>query len=125
MGVAMDVVVLKTGKLYEADLVANTFDDEGIPYYRRYTSSSGIELAMPLSPVQGPGDGWLIKVPAAHADRATAAIDRLPVTREVNPGVWDFGPSPRGRRIFRAYAWLSLAVLAIVSAHYLWALFAR
>ncbi len=46
-----DIVVLRTGKLLEADMVANHLDEEGIHYYRRMESSSGIELAMQLMPV--------------------------------------------------------------------------
>jgi hypothetical protein len=50
-----DVVVIRTGRLLEADMVANHLEMEGIPFYRREESSSGVELAMPLMPVQGVG----------------------------------------------------------------------
>ena len=111
-----DVVLLRTGKLYEADLVANTFDDRGIPYYRSYESLTGLKLAMPLSPAQGPGESWVIKVPETHAAEAKAVIEELPVSSDPDPGVWDFGPSLGAKRFYRGYAWLVLVVLAIVLA---------
>ena len=122
---AQDVVVLRTGRLHEADLVANTLEERGIPFYRRFLSSSGVELAMPLSPVQGPGNWWLIVVPPSQADRAREVVGELPVSGEPNPGVWDFGPSPGSRRFFRGYAWVVLVVMAVWAVHSAWDFIAR
>ena len=111
-----DVVVLRTGKLLEADMVANHLEMEGIPYYRRVGSSSGIELAMPLMPVQGVGQWWIVRVPSEYADTAREVINSLPVEATLNPGIWHYGPTERVKRFikFTAYVTLFLTLMYLI-----------
>ena len=97
-----DVVVLRTGFAYEADMVANALEEAGIPFYRRQESSAGLEFAMPVAGSSAPGLFWLIRVPLAAADEAKEIIASLPVSQDLNPGVWDFGAAPRTKTIWRA-----------------------
>jgi len=110
-----DIVVLRTGKLLEADMVANHLDEEGIPFYRRVESSSGVELAMPLMPVQGVGEWWVIRLPRQHADAAREVINSLPVEVTLNPGIWHYGPTKKVKRfvIFSAYASIILTLIYV------------
>jgi len=103
-----DIVAIRTGRLYEADIVANHFDEEGIPYYRREESSSGVELAMPLMPVQGVGIWWVIRVPQEYSDRAREVIDSLPVEATLNPSIWHYGPSKRVKRFMIISVYISI-----------------
>ncbi len=103
-----DIVVLRTGKLLEADMVANHLQMEDIPFYRRVESSSGVELAMPLMPVQGAGTWWVIRVPEEHADRTGKVIDSLPVEATMNPGIWHYGPSKGVKRFIIISAYVSI-----------------
>jgi len=111
-----DVVVLRTGKLLEADMVANHLDQESIPFYRREKSSSGVELAMPVMPVQGAGIWWIIRVPREHAEAAREVINSLPVEATLNPGIWHYGPTRKVKRfvIFCAYASIILTLIYLI-----------
>jgi len=113
-----DIVVFRTGRLLEADMVANHFDEEGIPYYRRMESSSGIELATPLMPVQGPGDWWVIRVQQEHTQPARDVINSLPVEADMNPGVWAYGPSKGSKRYWKMYAYV--VIFGTILALALW-----
>ena len=108
-----DVVVLRTGRLLEADMVANHLEMEGIPFYRREESSSGVELAMPLLPVQGVGIWWVIRVPKEHADSARELINSLPVESTLNPGIWHYGPSKRVKHFMIISAYVSIIGMLI------------
>ena len=108
-----DDVVLRTGRLLEADMVANPFDDESIPYYRREESSSGVELAMPLMPVQGVGIWWVTRVPMEHADSAREVINSLPVEAILNPGIWHYGPTKKVKRFLILAAYVSIIMTLI------------
>jgi len=108
-----DIVVLRTGKLLEADMVANHLDIENIPYYRREESSSGVELAMPLMPVQGAGRWWVIRVPQEHVDAAREVANNLPVEATLNPGIWHYGPTKKVKRFIKFSAYASVVFMLI------------
>lgn len=109
-----DIVVLRTGKLLEADIVANHLETEGIPFYRRQETSAGIELAMPFQPVQGAGVFWVIRVPREYADAAKDVINNLPVEATLNPGVWHYGPTDRVKRFVKLCAWATIALTLLL-----------
>ncbi len=106
------VVLLRTGRLLEADLAASTLEEAGIPHYRREEDSSGVSLAMPLSPSAGPGTWWVIHVPEARAEEARSILEQLPIRVQESPGVWDFGPTDKARSFFRGWAFAYLVLLA-------------
>jgi len=54
------ICVLKTGRLLDYDLAANTLTDNGIPFYKQMETITGLKLAMPFQPAMGPGT-YLIK----------------------------------------------------------------
>lgn len=96
-----DIVVLRTGFAYEADMVANALEEAGLPFYRRQESSSGLEFAMPVAGSSGPGIFWIVRVPLSAEEEAKEIIKSLPVSQDLNPGVWDFGAAPRTKSIWR------------------------
>jgi hypothetical protein len=108
-----DVVVIRTGRLLEADMVANHLEMEEIPYYRRAESSSGVELAMPLMPVQGAGKWWVIRVPQEHVGAAREVVNNLPVEPTLNPGIWHYGPTKRVKRFIKFSAYASVVFMLI------------
>jgi hypothetical protein len=106
-------VVYRSGLLYESDMVADALKHAGIPYFRREESSSGLSFAMPVAPVQGPGVTWAIVVPGTVLRQARRVIARLPVSKDMHPGVWGFKPTPAVQRFFRQYAALYIGVILI------------
>lgn len=108
------VVLLKTGRLLEADLAASTLEEAGIPHYRQEQDSSGLSFAMPLAPSSGPGTWWVIQVPEAVAEEARSILEQLPITTEDAPGVWDFGPTEQAKSFFKRWALASLVLFALV-----------
>jgi hypothetical protein len=110
------VVVLKTGRLFEADMAATALEEARVPHYRQEQSSSGLSFAMPVAPSAGPGVFWVILVPREAATRAQSVLDRLPLEAEESPGVWDFGPTEEARSLHRTWA---LALLTLFAAAFL------
>ena len=102
-----DIEVFRTGQLIHFEMVENALKAEGIPFYRREISSSGAEYAMSMAPTPGPGTFWCIKVPTPAAEHARQIISELPVA-EFDNDIWSFGPTPRGKKIFRICALITL-----------------
>lgn len=106
------VVVLRTGRLFEADLAASTLEEAGVPYYRQEQSSSGAVFEMPAAPTPGPGTWWVVRVPTAVAEEARFVLEQLPLGLDDSPGVWDFGPTPEAKSFFKSWAFATLLFLA-------------
>ncbi len=107
-------VLLRTGRLFEADLAASTLEEAGIPHYRQEEDSSGVSFAMPLAPSAGPGTWWVIHVPEARAEEARSILEQLPVTIQESPGVWDFGPTEKAKSFFKSWAFVQLVLIAVL-----------
>lgn len=107
------VVVLRTGRLLEADLAASTLEEAGIPHYRQEEDSSGLSFAMPLAPSAGPGTWWTLHVPESRAEEAESILEQLPITLEKSPGVWDFGPTEKAKSFFKSWALAYLVLFAV------------
>ncbi len=108
-----DEVGIRTGFLYEADMVANALKEAGVPHYKR-VETGGIELAMPVSPAQGPGVWYLVCVPTKAAPKARQIIATLPVSRDPSPGIWAFNPTKRFRKGWQAYSLIALLLLVLI-----------
>jgi hypothetical protein len=106
-------VAYRSGLLYEADIVADALERAKVPFFRREESSSGLDFAMPVAPVQEPGVTWAVVVPQSALRRARRIISRLPVSKDMNPGVWGLKPRPEVKSFFKQYAALSLIAIAI------------
>lgn len=107
-----DVTVLKTGRLYEADMLAEALTEAGIPHYRRQETFAGLTFAMPAMPAPGPGTFFTVLVPEIAKDDAEEVLASLPVEPE-NPGLWSFSPRPWARKVFVVYAVITLGVMAV------------
>jgi hypothetical protein len=107
-------VVFRSGLLHEADLVADSLERAGIPFYRQVESASGLVFAMPVAPAPGPGVAWLIVVPTRRSAAARKVIRRLPVTLDPSPGFWGFHPRAEVKTFYRQYAWLYVIGVALV-----------
>ena len=44
------ICILKTGRLLDHDLTANTLTENGIPFYKQMETIAGLKLAMPFQP---------------------------------------------------------------------------
>ena len=104
--------VYRTMQVYEADLVAGTFDEAGIPYIRAQ-ESPGIQFAMPLSPTFAPGVWWLVVVPPQDANRARAVFLTLPMAKQTPQESWTSRVHPEGVSFLKGLAWINLAALGL------------
>lgn len=107
-----DLCILRTGQLFEADLLCSTLDEEGIPYYRRLETSGGMEYAMPASPAPGPGVWFTVWIPRSEQGRVEQILEHLRVEPKQDPEVWDSRPRPRSRKLL--YGWSVLLLLLIL-----------
>ncbi len=103
------VRLLKTGKLFEHDMVVNALSEAGIPYREMSEDIGGIRTIKGLAPRPGPGHWWTIDIPEVALEDAKSVIDQLPVERQLHPDVWDFAPESNIREKWKA-------VLTIFSA---------
>lgn len=110
------VVVLRTGKIFEADLAASVLEEAGVPHFRREQSSGGLTFAMPAAPSVGPGNWWVILVPEEAAEEARSILEQLPLDADNEPGVWDFAPSPQAKSFFKSWAFFTLLLFALAFA---------
>lgn len=110
---AEEIVLLRTGKLLDADLLAAMLEDGGIPYYRRQELISGIEYAMPAAPFGGPGIWYTIRVPRSAESGAREILAGLPIEADDAPGPWDFAGEGRRHRIFYLYAWAMIGFVVL------------
>ncbi|MFN2239826.1 MAG: hypothetical protein ABR524_10585 [Thermoanaerobaculia bacterium] len=107
-----DLCILRTGQLFEADLLCSTLDDEGIPYYRRLETSGGMEYAMPASPAPGPGVWFTVWISGSEQNRVEKILEHLRVEPKQDPGVWDSRPTPGGRKLL--YGWFVVVLVFIL-----------
>jgi hypothetical protein len=102
-----DTCILRTSRLWDADMVCNRLDDHEVPYYRRQESSSGLEFAMSAAPSPGPGVWFTVWVPNPEADEARRVLEDLPIDFDVEPDVVDRAYTPGHRRL----VWVVAAIL--------------
>lgn len=84
------IVVFRTGKIYEFDMVLNELDAAGVPTFTQHQTSSGLRLATPATLTGDAGSWWTIGVPESLTDQANEIILRLPFDQKLDPEVWDF-----------------------------------
>ena len=115
-----DIAVFETGLLYEADMVAEQFKQLHIPYYRRMTNITGVELAMPVMAAPGPGNIFKIFVPDGAVTDAQSVVQELGFQASQNCDVWGFHPRPWAKRTMQIYAY---GVLGMIMSAMIWQLF--
>ncbi len=107
-----DIIILKTGRLYEADMLADALQKAGVPHYRREEHFSGLQEAMPALPMPGPGIFFTVVVPEVAQADAREILSVLPI-EPGEPGFWHYGPRPWARRFLFWFAVLTLGGMAI------------
>jgi hypothetical protein len=107
------VLVLRTGRLWEVEMVANAFEEARIPCYQRSETSGGLELAKQLAPSMGPGEWWAFYVPKSCKQKAEKVLAGLPIEVTTNPGMWHFNPSKEGKGFFKNYALFTLIAILV------------
>ncbi len=107
--------VYRSGRLYEADLVATEMERLGLPFHRAEETPLGTRFAMPAAPSMGPSSYWLVVVPGSHAAIARAVVRRLPVSRRAYPGVWAFGPTSAAKNFFKVCAWIYIGTVLVAA----------
>jgi hypothetical protein len=106
-------VVLRTGRIWEVEMVANAFDKAKIPYYQQFETITGLRLAKEIPQAMGPGDWWAFYVPKRFLERAGEVLSELPIEVTINPDIWHFTPTEEGKRFFKTYAIYVLITLSI------------
>ena len=106
-----DTCVLRTARLWDADMAANLLEEHGVPHYRRQETSGGLEFAMPASPAPAPGVWFTLWVPGEEAEAARSLLEALPMELDREPDVVDRGATPRNRRLIFLGAAIMLAML--------------
>ena len=96
------IVVYRTGKVYQFDMVVGALQTKNIPVFTREETSGGLNLALPATLTAGPGTWWSIRVPVSCQKQAQELIDQLPCDKGFNPAVWD-GIDPAVRSSMRLY----------------------
>ena len=107
------ICILKTGRLLDHDLAANTLTENGIPFYKQMETITGLKLAMPFQPAMGPGTYYNILVPERFAVEAKQILSELPIDLTTDPEMFHFGASEKAKTGWKIYAWIILAVTAI------------
>ena len=107
------ICILKTGRLLDHDLAANTLAENEIPFYKQMETITGLKLAMPFQPAMGPGTYYNILVPERFAVEAKKILSELPIDLTTDPEMFHFGASEKAKTGWKIYAWIILAVTAI------------
>ena len=110
---AKEIIIFKTGKIYELDLVSNALKEANIPYYRQEETSGGLKLAMSVTPAMGPGNWYSIIVTESVLNDAKKILETLPIETKTNPGVWDFSPKNKINKLWKIFA-ISIILIYIV-----------
>jgi len=107
------VPVLRTGRLWEVEMVADAFKKAKIPCYQQLETSAGLRLAKEIPQTMGPGDWWAFYVPKRLRRRAEEVLAELPIEVTLNPDIWHFSSSEKSKRLFKTYAVYALIVFGI------------
>lgn len=107
------VVVMRTGRIWEVEMVENAFTEANLPHYQQSESSSGLVLAKQLAPAMGPGEWWSFWVPKSFLAEAQEILAALPIDVTTTPDVWHFNPPEEGKWFFRNYALFALIATLI------------
>ncbi|MGA3243997.1 MAG: hypothetical protein ABSE41_05220 [Bacteroidota bacterium] len=102
------VVLFRTGKLWEFDLARDSLKRHNIPFFFREESLSGVRMALPAMPTPGPGLFWTLIVPESQFHRAKECLQACRLDVEKDPLVWDFAPPPKGKQFLTIYVWIVL-----------------
>jgi hypothetical protein len=107
------VVVIRTGRIWEVEMIANAFKKAKIPCYQQLETSGGLRVAKEIPQSMGPGDWWAFYVPKRSQKRAEKVLAELPIEVTVNPDIWHFGPPEEGKKYFKTYATYMLLAFGI------------
>lgn len=105
------ITLFRTGQLYQIDMADQALNSAKIPHFLREEMSSGMRIAMPVSPSMGPGAWFVLLVPEEHAEAARVVLSELPFEIGMNPDVWDCQPTEAKRRRWRIYLTIYLLVI--------------
>ena len=108
------ICILKTGRLLDHDLAANTLTENGIPFYKQMETITGLKLAMPFQPAMGPGTYYNILVPERFSKEAKLILSELPIDLTEEPDLFHFGATDKEKSDWKFYVWVILAITAIV-----------
>jgi hypothetical protein len=105
------VIVFCTGQLMKFDMAVNALKEAGIAHQVRAETSTGLKVAMPVTPATGPGRFFTLLVPATAEAEARLVLSELPFEVTTNPGPWDFQPTPAVKRWWKV---IIIGLLALV-----------
>ncbi len=104
------VRVLTTGKLFEHDIATSALEENGVPFYKEFETSSGLRLAMPFQPAMAPGCFYSVFVPTVYADEAKEILNGLPIDVTMEPDIWHFGANEKAKKTWKFIAWIVLII---------------
>lgn len=108
-----DVMVLRTGKLVEADYLASIFEQEEVPFYRRQETITGIGYTTPLVPTGGPGVFFTLWVPPEVETQARQIMSDLQIVSDPTAANWDVGGDAKSRQAVAWWVWAMVLFFAL------------
>ena len=112
-GDAEFIVVIRTGRIWEVEMVTDAFKKAKIPCYQQLETSTGLRVAKEIPQSMGPGDWWAFYVPKRFQKRAETVLAELPIEVTINPDIWHFSTSEESKRFFKTYAFYVLIMFGI------------
>jgi hypothetical protein len=103
------VSVFCTGQLMAFDMAVNVLKEARIAHQVRAETSTGLKVAVSVTPGAGPGQFFTLLVPASVEDEAKRLLSELPFEITTNPGPWDFQPRPAIKR------WLKVVIIGLLT----------
>lgn len=103
------VVMFCTGQIMKFDMAVNALKQAGIPHQTRTETSTGLKVAVSVTPGMGPGNYFTLLVPASAEPEAKLVLSELPFEVTTNPDSWDFQPRPTTKR------WLKICILGVLA----------
>lgn len=112
-------VVMRTGRIWEVELVEDALTSAEIPHFQQSENVSGLVLAKQLAPSMGPGAWWSFYVPRPFSARAKIVLSSLPLEVTTNPDIWHFNPPKEGKAFFKKFYTFQMLVFVFVLLVYL------
>ncbi len=109
-----EIIIFKTGKVYELDLASNALKEANIPHYTQQENSAGAKFAMPANPVAGPGIWYSIIVSDVAENEVKRIVNALPIEIKTNPSVWSFSPKDRIKNLWKIFAISIIAIYILI-----------
>jgi hypothetical protein len=108
------VTIFCSGQLIKFDMAVNALKEAKIAHQILAETSTGLRVAMPVAPAQGPGRFFTLLVPTNAEAEAKLVLSELPFEITTNPGSWDFQPRPSIKRWWKVCIIVMLLLFVLI-----------